>query len=223
MNKAEEFDEIASQVFAPIYPVLVKQILLRTRVKKGACLDLGCGGGHLGLALAEISKCDITLYDISREALDLAKKRIKEKKLGDRVEVVCGNVHQMPFPDESFKLIISRGSLWFWDDHVTAFREIYRVLAPGGEVYIGGGFGTKQLREKIINIMNRRENGNWEDRIKSYRKNHTPESIKKTIENLGITGCQVIDDESGTWFHFKKPETLMSEHKERMELRGLLR
>ena len=50
--KALEFDEIAERIFAPIYPVLAAQIMAETGIKRGNCLDIGCGGGLLGLHVA---------------------------------------------------------------------------------------------------------------------------------------------------------------------------
>jgi SAM-dependent methyltransferase len=208
MSKAEEFDEIARNVFAPIYPVLARQIVERTQITTGKCLDVGSGGGLLGLAMAEITGLEVTLYDISADAIKLAKQRIRTGDLGSRAMAVVGDVHAMPFSDGSFDLIISRGSLWFWEKHLMAFREICRVLAPGGRACIGGGFGTTELQRQIAATMCEREGCDWERRVLSYRKGHTPESITKTIGAAGIANCRVIDDESGTWFEFGKPETV---------------
>jgi SAM-dependent methyltransferase len=206
MNKADEFDEIARNVFAPIYPVLAQQIIAKTKIKTGSCLDLGSGGGLLGLAVADLTKLAVTLYDISAEAVAIAKRRIKDRDLEQRATAVVGDVHRMPFADASFDLIISRGSLWFWEDHPAAFQEIFRVLAPGGRAYLGGGFGTEELHRQIVATMCAREGGDWEQRVRSYRKDHTPESIARTMAEVGIRDCRVIDDQSGTWFWFDKPE-----------------
>jgi ubiquinone/menaquinone biosynthesis C-methylase UbiE len=148
----------------------------------------------------------VILYDISEDAIELAAERIRTANLGNRVAAVAGDVHAMPFADRSFDLIISRGSLWFWENHPLAFREIYRVLAPGGRASLGGGFGTAKLHREIVATMCAREGDDWEQRVRSYRKDHTPESIAATISAAGITDCRVIDDESGTWFEFGKPE-----------------
>jgi ubiquinone/menaquinone biosynthesis C-methylase UbiE len=206
MNKAEEFDAIARNVFAPIYPVLAAQIVGRNGIGSGSCLDLGSGGGLLGLAVADITGLQVILYDISEDAIELAAERIRTANLGNRVAAVAGDVHAMPFADRSFDLIVSRGSLWFWENHPLAFREIYRVLAPGGRASLGGGFGTAELHRKIVATMCEREGGDWEQRVRSYRKDHTPESIAATIGAAGIADCRVIDDETGTWFEFGKPE-----------------
>ncbi|MBC7343666.1 MAG: methyltransferase domain-containing protein, partial [Clostridia bacterium] len=36
----------------------------------------------------------------------------------------------------------------FWENLEKAFKEIHRVLAPGGIAYIGGGFGTSELKKE---------------------------------------------------------------------------
>lgn len=206
MGKAEEFDEIARNVFAPIYPVLAQQVVARTGIDQGNCLDLGSGGGHLGLALAELTRLQVTLYDLSWEACKIAKRRIEDGKLQEWVSAEQGDVHCMPFADGAFDLIVSRGSLWFWENHPVAFQEVYRVLAPGGQAYLGGGFGTVALHREIVATMCAREGLDWEQKVRSYRKDHTPESIVTTMQWVGIADCRVVDDESGTWFCFGKPK-----------------
>jgi len=61
--------------------------------------------------------------------LEIAQKSIEEG-LEKRIKTVIGDVHQMPFPDEFADLVFTRGSMFFWKDLPTAFREIYRVLKP---------------------------------------------------------------------------------------------
>lgn len=206
-NKALEFDEIASNVFAPIYPVIAKQIVESTGIIRGKCLDLGSGGGHLGIALAQATDLHVSLLDCSFDAIQLAEKRIKGLQLTGRVDLCQGDVHQMSFENESFQLIVSRGSVWFWEDHRKAFGEIRRLLEPGGKAYIGGGFGTEALRRDIVTTMSGRE-PDWENRVKGYRGRHTGESMVATLTDLGIErNCiKIIDNESGLWILFAKKE-----------------
>ena len=43
-----EFDDIAENIFLPIYEVIATDLLEETGVVSGQMLDIGCGGGHLG-------------------------------------------------------------------------------------------------------------------------------------------------------------------------------
>ncbi|MBP1763874.1 MAG: methyltransferase [Firmicutes bacterium] len=146
---AKDYDQSAGKLFAPIYPVIAEQIVQKTGITTGRCLDVGTGPGYLGLAMAKITDLDVCLFDISENALQLAGEKIIQEGLEDRMETLLGDVHNIPLNDMSVDLVISRGSFIFWDDKPKAFSEIYRILAPGGFAYVGGGFGTEELRDEI--------------------------------------------------------------------------
>ena len=78
MDKAYEFDEIAQNVFLPIYPLIANQIKNETKIENGVCLDIGCGGGHSGFALMKITNLELIFLDNNKNALDIAQKRSEE-------------------------------------------------------------------------------------------------------------------------------------------------
>jgi ubiquinone/menaquinone biosynthesis C-methylase UbiE len=139
---AKKFDTIARALFARVYPVIANQIKERTGITAGNALDIGAGGGYLSIALARITDLHITLLDKSAEMLSIAAKNIAAGGLQARLKPLRGDVHHIPLPDSSIDLAVSRGSLFFWRDQETAFKEIYRVLSPDGVAYIGGGLGN---------------------------------------------------------------------------------
>ncbi len=146
---AEKFDQIAREVFAPAYPVIAGQILNKSQISKGLCIDLGCGGGYLGLAVAQESDLNVYLMDINQEMLKFAQQNVVERKFESRVKLLSGDVHDIPLETGSIHLAVSRGSMFFWGNKPKAFQEIYRILAPGGMAFIGGGFGTLEIRQQI--------------------------------------------------------------------------
>ncbi len=172
---AQEFDALARSVFAPAYPVVAGQILAHTGITTGTCLDIGCGGGHLGAALGRQSALRICFFDQSAEMLDCARRTIAENGLKDRTTVLQGEVTAIGLPDGSVNLAVSRGSVFFWEDLVRAFGEIQRVLAPDGWAYIGGGFGTGEVRASIERQMAARHHGG-EKFSDLVRKNLSPET-----------------------------------------------
>ncbi|EHP89090.1 class I SAM-dependent methyltransferase [Methanotorris formicicus] len=199
----KDFDEIVRNIFAPIYPVIAKQIVERTNIKDGICIDLGTGTGALARGIAKITNLKVYALDISEDMLKLTEKYTKEEKLDGKIIPILGDVHNMPFKDNFADLIISRGSMFFWEDKVKAFKEIYRVLKPEGMAHIGGGFGNKELKEKIFAEM-RKRNPNWDNEVKSRMGNHNKELLKEILNKAGIPNYKIINNDSGLWILIKK-------------------
>ncbi|MGS0765022.1 class I SAM-dependent methyltransferase [Syntrophomonas curvata] len=200
---AVEFDKIAREVFAPIYPVIAEQIIARTGIKSGCCLDIGCGGGYLGLALARITELEMILFDESPEMLDLARGYIHDSGLEARVKTLQGDVHAIPLADGSVNLTISRGSLFFWEDQARAFREIYRVLAPGGMTCIGGGFGNKELLKQVEKEMLLRD-PDWNNLRQQRVGKSKAADYKAKLEQAGINDFEINQDETGLWIMIRR-------------------
>ncbi len=197
----EEFDRIAREVFAAVYPSIAGQIVAGTGITKGRCLDIGAGGGYLGIAIAKITDLDILLLDKSREVLDIASQNVMNAGLGSRLRVVSGDVHDIPLEDESINLVISRGSVSFWEHKARAFREIYRVLYPGGTAYVGGGLGSTEVRKQIEAKM--KENGRNRPDRKRIAEDRT-EMYRQGLRDAGLVDCSVTKSDVGTWIEIHK-------------------
>lgn len=204
---AKDFDQRARTVFKPVYPLIADQILAYTGITQGTCLDMGCGGGYLGLALARKSNLYVRFLDQNSDMLAIVEKNLAEEGLAGRGEALLANVEDIPLPDASVDLAVSRGSVFFWEDHAAAFREIYRVLAPGGMTYIGGGFGSAKIKQDIGRQLDRQDQDGdkWRDMVK---RNMGPE-MRRRFEN-GLTQADIPkyeirqSKEEGTWIVINK-------------------
>jgi ubiquinone/menaquinone biosynthesis C-methylase UbiE len=174
---ARQYDEFARTRFARVYPVIADQILERTGITRGTCLDVGSGPGLLAIAVALLSDLHVTALDNSPEMLALARRNIRDRCMEEMVVPAIGDVHAIPAADASFDLVISRGSFHSWNRLPAAFREIYRVLKPWGMAYIGGGYGSPKV---------------------------APSEMRKLIEAAGISDYRIIHDDSGFWILIKK-------------------
>lgn len=203
---AKEFDQRARTLFKPVYPLIADQVLAHTGITEGVCLDIGCGGGYLGLALAPKSALSIRFVDQSEEMLAIVSANLAEAGLSGRGATILADVERMPLPDNSANLAVSRGSIFFWEDFVAAFSEIHRVLAPGGRSYIGGGFGSAAIRENIGRQLEATEEGaeKWRGLVK---RNMSPEMLQKFEDALSMAAVPydlVCNPEVGLWIVIRK-------------------
>lgn len=201
-GKSPGFPYIAEHIFAPIYPVIAAHIIEQSGRKQGICLDLGCGIASLGIAVAEITDMKVYGVDFSAEMCRLSKGKAHRHCFSGKVVPVQADVHLLPFKNNCADLIVSRGSVFFWKDLPVAFTEISRVLAPGGQVWVGGGFGTKELKaqisEKMVEI-----DPDWHTASKKRLSPENLEAMKEAGMKTAIP-CHVVQDDSGFWVVLSK-------------------
>lgn len=208
--KTARYDEIARSINAPIYEYYARKIKDDTAVVRGVCLDVGSGGGYLGFALARITELNFIFLDISQEALELAEAHIAEDGLQHRAKTLLADVHSIPLVDESVNLVISRGSMPFWEDHAAAFREAYRILSPGGMAYIGTGRGSPEIYADIKEKMNLL-GIEWPERPwsndmqgKDKARCHFHKDYSAILKATGIPAYNVARGDDGMWIRLWK-------------------
>lgn len=95
-------------------------------------LDVGFGGGvGLDMVLAHEPGVTLTGLDISGDVVRRARPRYRE------VELVEASVTAMPFTDARFDAVFAVNVVYFWPDLPAAYRELLRVLKPGGRLALG--------------------------------------------------------------------------------------
>jgi ubiquinone/menaquinone biosynthesis C-methylase UbiE len=109
----------------------------------------------------------------------------------------------MEVEDNVADFVMSRGSLWFWDDQPQGLREIQRILKPGGVAVVGGGLGRY-----MPDTMRKRILGKIRKRLK--KDNQTRPTLKELsvpAAEAGLSNFRVFDDgegKGGRWIEIKK-------------------
>lgn len=101
------------------------------RLREPRILDIGCGSGAPTLELARISGGRVIGMDVHRPYLDDLTRRAEAAGLADRVTAVQGSMLSIGFPDESFDLIWSEGSI-FVIGFDRGLEEWRRLICPDG-------------------------------------------------------------------------------------------
>jgi len=97
-------------------------------------LDVGTGDGTYALEAAARG-AQATGIDIEQAMLGAAAERASERQLD--VRFVPGRVEALPFEDATFDVALAVTVLCFVEDPSLAFREMARVLRPGGRLVVG--------------------------------------------------------------------------------------
>ncbi len=200
-------DITARLAFRKVYPFLARHIISKYGVTEGWCLDAGSGPGSLAIALAGITDLKIISLDIEPEMTEIAAANIAEAGFGRRILPVTSDVHNIPFQDCHFDLIVSRGSIFFWDDRPGALRELYRVLRPGGAIYCGGGMGSEEIRreaEQIIMAYDLFEDvrQSWHEKT-GKTKADNESALGRDLAESGLPG-RILHECSGIWLEIIK-------------------
>ena len=105
------------------------EALLRSR-PAGRVLDLGCGGGHVGLRAAPVS-AEVVACDLSPEMLSAVRQQAEARGL-DNIRTEQAAAEALPFADQSFDAVLCRFSAHHWQDLEAGLREARRVLRLDG-------------------------------------------------------------------------------------------
>lgn len=100
--------------------------------KLGFVLDAGCGFGQWTLALAQLNH-QASGIDISSERIDVATRIAVSQK--GKVDFAVSSIDRTPYPDRYFDAIFCYGAIFFLDEE-SVISEFYRILKPGGKIYL---------------------------------------------------------------------------------------
>jgi len=201
------------------YPYVVEDALRHCNPSKGFWVDLGAGKGQVAIPLIEATGNAVVMLDPNAEALSEGLQAAREKGLEDRLSAVVGVAEKMPFPDGSVDLVISRGSIFFWENPAEGLREVARVLRPGGKAYIGGGAGSgfpKWAADELIKGRQARAHGEDAEKWQRFVELRRPEQMQKWAEAAGmkdftVMGKGAVSAEDprvgqGVWLLYEKKE-----------------
>ena len=114
-------------------------------------LDLGSGSGmDVFTAALKVGKTGkVYGADMTDEQLEKAERLRKEHHF-ENVRFHKSYIEKLPFPDASFDVVISNGVINLCPDKEEVFKEVARVLKPGGRMVIADIVTEKQLPENVV-------------------------------------------------------------------------
>lgn len=109
-----------------------KVIKIVANSNPASVLDIATGTGDLAISLTKTGAKRIVGLDLSEGMLSVGRKKIKERGLSERIEMIQGDSEALPFGDNSFDAITVAFGVRNFEHLKKGLSEIFRVLKPGG-------------------------------------------------------------------------------------------
>lgn len=127
--------------------------LIHTHIENKRVLDMGCGSGRYAIALAVLGAARVDAVDVQQRSFDAARRWCNEN--GAAVHFREGNVHELPFADESFDFVFCNGVLHHTSSIAAGVEELSRVMRPKGAAFLylygsGGIFWATRTAVRAI-------------------------------------------------------------------------
>ncbi|HUK43224.1 MAG TPA: methyltransferase domain-containing protein [Candidatus Bathyarchaeia archaeon] len=180
---------------------ITQQTLALMKLKPGEkVLDLGCGAGWASRLLAQLvgggaRPGQVVGLDVSDEMIRRARANSADF---DNVLFVVGSALQIPWEENFFDKVLSVESFYYYGDQDRALDELFRVLAPRGELYIlinlykDNPYSQRWVEELKVPVQMRSE----QDYIELLRDHGYQEVRAQRIPDLSPTP----EEYSGKWF-----------------------
>ncbi|SMG53211.1 demethylmenaquinone methyltransferase / 2-methoxy-6-polyprenyl-1,4-benzoquinol methylase [Marivirga sericea] len=113
-----------------------KAIKLLKDIEPKQILDIATGTGDFAIEALRLNPDHVTGVDISEGMLSFGRKKLKKRKLDDKITLASGDSENLPFEDNKFDAIIVAFGVRNFENLEKGLAEMYRVLRPGGKVVV---------------------------------------------------------------------------------------
>jgi len=195
---------IKDQNFAYAYDIFMKHLrdrgrlqtekIIKSRIDLGCALEIGTGPGYEGLEwLAETDDTTLKGMDPNTGMIAVARKNAREYGLDRRAEYCVGDAGNSPFDEARFDAVFSINSLHEWLQPGDVFREIYRILRPGGRYFICDL--RRDMNPFVRYFLQMSYPGEYKQIRKGFvdsvKASYTPKEVEDVLITTGLPGWRV--------------------------------
>ena len=156
-------------------------------------LDIGCGIGGADLVLArDLGAGQVTGIDIEAPLVERARRVVADAGLAEAVDIQLVEPGPLPFDDASFDIVFSKDSIIHIPDKPVFYRDVLRVLRPGGE-FVGSDWLTGRADRGRSPAMQK-----WVDIAGLTFDLENLESSRQALESAGFRDVVMTDRHD--WF-----------------------
>jgi ubiquinone/menaquinone biosynthesis C-methylase UbiE len=158
-------------------------------------IDMGTGPGSIPILIARARpNWQITALDASKAMLRIAGIAFKMTGLHERVKTHLGDAKATGLPPASFDVVFCNNFLHHMPDPVPLWREMKRLIAPGGLIYVRDLIRPDteaQAREVVRQYASDKPESFQEGYYVSLLSAFRVEEVREQLAAAGVTGLNI--------------------------------
>jgi 2-polyprenyl-3-methyl-5-hydroxy-6-metoxy-1,4-benzoquinol methylase len=191
-QKAQTYDDYNRQLYFKVYDAVTWRLTEPYLPRDSRALVLDAAGGT-GKWTIPMAKCGarVVLADLSDGMLNMARKKIAEEGLQERIETRSCDLRKLDFKDESFDMVFCDHALAFIKEQDSVVSELVRVLKKGHPLIVSAQnryvLSLSLVRDDAalaFRILSKDSPFALRDRVKVYAL--SPEEFRRLLENKGV-------------------------------------
>ncbi len=150
-------------------------------------VDFGCGAGIDAILAARkvMPGGKVVGVDFSAQMIDRAKQAVSEARFMNVIEFVVADMEQVDVPDSSADVVISNCVINLCPDKKAVYREMFRILKPGGRLAISDIVYEEEIDQGVQEHLRKTWSGCVGGTIQE-------QFYFEIVKDAGFTGVQVI-------------------------------
>lgn len=146
--------------------------------KNDRILDIGCGGGMNIEKFLKLTDSNVDGLDYSEVSVEASIKQNRKAVDDRRCRIIQADVQDMPIDDEEYDLVSAFETIYFWPEIQESFREVSRVISPGGQFLIAQGTDGNHPDDEM-----------WLATVEGMHV-YTAEDLKEYLLNAGFSSVE---------------------------------
>jgi ubiquinone/menaquinone biosynthesis C-methylase UbiE len=180
-------------------------IAARGAGRGGRWLDVGTGTARIPIEFAKVDgTIRITAVDLSSHMLELGARNIGRAGLSDRITLELVDAKGLPYADGAFDVVVSNSIIHHIPDPEDCLRELVRLVAPGGMLFVRDLFRPstieeiESLVEQYAGTDSKRGQGMLRDSLNAALR---LEEVRAIVRSFGMEPSEIsiTSDRHWTW------------------------
>ena len=180
------------------------------RMHPGQILDVATGTGDLAIAMArKIAGCHIHGVDLSEQMLSIARQKVAERGLDERISLAVGDAEHLEVADGSKDMVTVAFGVRNFENLELGLREMHRTIKEGGHIVVLE-FSTPRSRifgaiyrwysHKVLPFIGRlvsRDGAAYDYLPSSVDEFPAPERFMEMLGEAGFKNCKARSQSFG--------------------------